>query len=137
MYDPVKWQETEVFRNTNVPERVRIVSDGFEALMKKHGLENEGHFFRFLPDCKKDTVIALFCHMGLGNCLLSRITGAALPVVWHTFFLPTTSVTTVQFEVFNCCPEVCIPRITSLGDVSHLAAGNEPISSSGFHCRLE
>ena len=51
-------------------------------------------------------------------------------VMWHSFFMPTSSVTTliteerVKGEVFFKCMQV--------GDTSHLYAGGEPVSHSGL-----
>lgn len=133
MYDREAWRDLPVFKNSNVPERYDIIAEGFEKLMLQHGLKKEGQYYRITPDYKKDTVIALFAHMGFGNCLLSQITGMPLPAFWHCFFLPPTSVTTVSFETYGMCPGIAMPRIVSLGDATHLTAGGEPISSSGMH----
>ena len=135
MFDREAWREAPVFKNSNVPERYDVAKKGFEELMLKHGLVKEGHYYRFLPDCDRTQTIALFCHMGLGNCLLSQVTGMPLPAFWHGFFLATTSVTTIRFETFKNCPDICIPRVVCLSDVSHLTAGGEPVSSSGLHCK--
>ena len=134
MFDQNDWRELPIFKESNVAERYEIIEKGFTDLMLRHGLAKEGHMYRQIPGADSNVTIALFCHMGFGNCLLSQLTGMPLPAFWHSFFLPTSSVTTVRFESFSIAPDLYVPRIVCLGDVSHLAAGDEPVSSSGLHC---
>ena len=80
-----------------------------------------------------DRTIAFFCHLGLGNVLLSHLTGVSLPVWWHNVFLPPSSVTTVYTEKHDPAGGKTIMRLVGIGDTSHLFAGGEPISWSGLH----
>ena len=56
---------------------------------------------------------------------------ASLPFVWHTLFLPVSSVTTVMMEMHR--EHTANARLVSVGDTSHLFAGGEPISASGLY----
>ena len=78
--------------------------------------------------------VLLAAFLVLGNALLSHILHLSLPAVWHTLFLPTTSVTTVLMEQHLDSPEAHA-RLVQIGDTSHLYAGDEPVSPSGLFTR--
>ena len=75
--------------------------------------------------------LAFFCHLGLGNALIAHLSGLSLPAIWHTVFLPTSSVTMVYMERHRTDP-IAHARFVGIGDTSHLFAGGEPISCSGL-----
>jgi probable phosphoglycerate mutase len=64
--------------------------------------------------------------------LLSQILGLSLVAVWHTLYMPTSSVTTVFMERHRADLPVAHARLVSVGDTSHLYAGGEPVSASGL-----
>ena len=106
----------------------RQTAAGLDALLEKYGYTRYGGLYR-CPDNGK-TTIALFCHFALGMAMLSHLLGVSPVVLWHGFFLPTSSVTTlvteerVKGEVFFKCVQ--------MGDTSHLYAAGEPVSPSGL-----
>jgi len=122
-----------MYEGTQIPARYDFVTAGWDALLAEHGYTRDGVIYRVDDgwEEKKET-LALFCHLGLGNALLSHILHLSLPAVWHTLFLPTTSVTTVLMERHLETP-VAHPRLVQVGDTSHLYAGGEPVSVSGLH----
>jgi probable phosphoglycerate mutase len=102
--------------------------NGFDALLEKYGYKREGMIYK----CKHndDTSIVLFCHFALASVLIGYLAGVSPFIMWHSFFLPPSSVTTIvssevkKGEVFFRCMQ--------LGDTSHLYAAGEPISHSGL-----
>ena len=70
------------------------VKKGFDDFMDSHGYirraENgfPSRIYDVKEGAKTDLTIAFFCHLGLGNALLSSITGIPLPLFWTTFFPP-------------------------------------------------
>ena len=134
IFDPVKWRNADIYKGTGIVERYDIVCSEFDKLIASHGFINTGHYFK-VKDGYEDSrqTIALFCHMGLGNLLLSHILGVSLPAVWHTMFLPTSSVTTIFMEQHLEDGKIAKARIFQAGDTSHLLAGGEPVSPSGLH----
>lgn len=144
------WRENPIYRDEKckVADVYTRVLSGWNELTARFGYKRResnggesanipGIIYDVAPDAKKHAVIALFCHLGLGNALLSAITGIPLPLFWKSFFLPTTSVTTVLMEEDPLFPGHPQARIIGLGDVSHLYAGGEPTSSSGLKCNIE
>ena len=139
------WRENPMYTDPEckVPEVYDRVKDGFDAFMAEHGYvrrpENgfPSRVYDVQPDAKRDLTVAFFCHLGLGTALLASITGIPLPLVWKTFFLPTTSVTTLITEPERWAIDQPVFRVVGLGDVSHLYAGGEPTSSSGLKCPIK
>jgi probable phosphoglycerate mutase len=70
--------------------------------------------------------------MGLGLAIISHVLSVSLPLVWNTVFLPASSVTTLYMEKRIPDRNIAVARLTGLGDVSHLYAAGEPVSSSGL-----
>ncbi len=131
------WRHSEVFEGTGIAERSDYVCAEFDTLIAGYGYRRNGMIYRIADECREDRrTIAFFCHLGLGGCLLSHITGVPLPQWWHTMFLPTSSVTSVFMERHLPDRPEAIGRVVSLGDTSHLYAGNEPVSSSGLHNKM-
>lgn len=128
MFDRNDWFSNELMSSGNVKEVYEETVRNFDALLSHYGYEREGFFYR----CENslDTTIAIFCHFGLGMALISHLSGVALPMLWQSFFLPASSVTTlvteerVKGEVFFKCMQ--------MGDTSHLYAADEPVSLKGL-----
>jgi len=133
IFDCEKWRDAPIYQNTKIPETYDFVCRGWDALMAEHGYTRDGAVYRVGEgwEEKKET-IALFCHLGLGNVLLSHVLHMSPTAVWHTLFLPTSSVTTVFMERHLTDP-IAHARIVGMGDTSHLYAGGEPVSASGLH----
>ncbi len=132
-FTPDGWRRTEMYGGGKIPEVYDRVCAGWDALLAEHGYVREGAYYRIGEGWEeKHEAIALFCHLGLGNALLSHILNLSLLAVWHTLFLPTSSVTTVFMERHLDKP-VAHARLISVGDTSHLYAGGEPVSASGLH----
>ena len=136
-YDPDKWSSHPLYADGTVQKVVDRIDRGWDELTRKWGYVRNGQIYDISPDADRKAVVALFCHLGLGNALISRITGAALPFVWQTMFLPTSSVTTFYTEVYPWYPDQCHMRLIGLGDVSHLALKGLETSSSGLHSMID
>lgn len=133
IYHPEKWRDADLYKDSGIVERYDLVCSEFDALTAEHGYVKDGGLYRIKVgyENRRET-LAFFCHMGLGNLLLAHIMGLSLPAVWHTLFLPTSSVTTIFMEKHFDDRPIAHARLISVGDTSHLFAGNEPVSPSGL-----
>ena len=133
IYDPAAWREASMYQGTGIVEEYDRICAQFDQLTAQHGFVRDGGFYRIQPgfENSKETV-ALFCHMGLGNLLLSHLMNLSLPAVWHALFLPTSSVTTILMEQHLIGTGTANAKIFQIGDTSHLYAGGEPVSPSGL-----
>lgn len=128
MYDKDKWVEAAVMTTGDIAEKNKMVCDGLDDLLKKHGYERYQNYYKAVKPNKD--VIVIFCHLGVTFVMLSHLLGISAPVLWQQFFIAPTSVTEV-------CTEERVEgnatfRVKKFGDVSHLYAGGEAPSDSGF-----
>lgn len=136
-FDRDRWREHTVMRNSKVPQVYETVRLGFNELTEKHGYRRNGQIYEITEGTNENQTIALFCHLGLGLAIISAITTGALPFIWESFFLPTSSVTTILTEKYPPYPNQAVMRIIGLGDTGHLYAGGEPTSNSGLHSEIK
>ena len=129
MYDKDEWREHALYRSGNVKEVYDETAQGMDALLSKYGYIRDGAIYR----CEKnsDKTIVLFCHFALGMTILSHMLGVSPVVMWHSFFMPTSSVTTLITE--ERIPGEVYFKCMQVGDTSHLYAGGEPVSHSGLY----
>jgi broad specificity phosphatase PhoE len=133
VHDRDGWRNAEPFCSSRVPALYDDVCAAFDALTASHGYRRTGQCYAFAPGRRNDAdTIALFCHMGLGLAIISHVLSVSLPLVWNTVFLPASSVTTLYMEKRIPDRNIAVARLTGLGDVSHLYAAGEPVSSSGL-----
>lgn len=137
LYDNTLWQEHEIFADGKIYAEYRKITDGWDSMISSFGYHREGQIYRFDDHTAQDVTVALFCHLGLGLALLSQLTGISLPLMWHTFFLPTSSVTTIVMEKHRSYLNEAHARVLQTGDTSHLYKGGEPVSSSGLHSPIK
>lgn len=128
LFDKDRWLDNALMQTGNVREIYEETIRELDALLAYYGYIRDGYVYRC--DQNLDTTIAIFCHFGLGMTLISHLAGVSPSVLWQSFFLPASSVTTmvteerVKGEVFFKCMQ--------LGDTSHLYAADEPVSHSGI-----
>ena len=107
---------------------VQETNEGVDALLERYGYKRDGMIFR--TENNTTDTICLVCHYGVGMAILSHLLGVALPVLWGSFMLPTTSVTTLVTE--ERVPGEVFFRCFQMGDTAHLYAGGEPNSQAGM-----
>jgi broad specificity phosphatase PhoE len=132
LYDNNKWSEHDIFTDGRVQARLEYVTGGWNSLLLSLGYRRDGQIYRFDESTDQNVTVALFCHLGLGLSLLSQLTRVSLPLMWHTFFMPTSSVTTILMEKHSTYLNEAHARVVQIGDTSHLYGGGEPVSQSGL-----
>lgn len=128
MYDKDNWVKAPVMTTGPIEEKFKMVCDGIDEIIKEHGYERCGNYYKAVKP-NNDTIV-IFCHLGVTFAMLSHILGVSAPVLWQQFFVAPTSVTEV-------CTEERVEgnatfRVKKFGDISHLYAGGEKPSDSGF-----
>ena len=128
-YDEEKWidapemeltpENKEIFRNTE---------KAFYEFLKEHGYMKEGKYFKTSGE-KNEKNILFVCHLGLGSFLLSRLLQISPAVLWHSFFMPTSSITVIQTEERD--PGCAIFRLREFGATPHLENHPELRSEAG------
>ncbi|MCI8716765.1 MAG: histidine phosphatase family protein [Lachnospiraceae bacterium] len=129
LYDKDQWIASPVMKTgEELQKAYREVCSGIDDILAVHGYERYGNYYK-VKQANKDTIV-FFCHLGVSFVMMSHILGLSAPVLWQQFFVAPTSVTllcTEEREKGNASF-----RVKVLGDTSHLLAGGEPASDSGF-----
>ena len=116
-------------REGNYPELFRIVAEGVDGVLERHGYRRNGRYYDAVSP-NRDTVV-LFCHFGIECQLLGHILGLSPVILAQNFCAAPTSVTTLITEERE--QGIAVFRCQSFGDISHLyAAGEEPAFSARF-----
>lgn len=127
-FDRNNWTKEPIIATGKSEEIFEETKVGLDSLLESYGYKREGFYFRC--ENNRDITIALFCHFGLGSALIGYMAGIAPPVLWNSFFMPPSSVTTlVSSEIEK---GIVTFRCMQMGDTSHLYAAGEPISKSGL-----
>lgn len=134
MYDKNNWKNTEIYRSN--PELIPAYNEvclGIDEILEKHGYRRFHNYYA--TEHKKtpgmqDATIVLFCHLGVTCVILSHLLGISPAVLFHSFYIPPTSVTILATE--ERIPGKAVFRAQVLGDTTHLHDGNEPISAAGY-----
>lgn len=149
MLDIDRWVENEAMcKNADIAPQYKIVCESFDRLLASYGYIREKKYYR-MPDKEKryvsktiltdiggtppsnenEPVIVIFCHLGVTCLVLSHLLNIPFPLLTHGFFLPTTSLTILGSE--EHWSNEAYFRVQAMGDVSHLFAAGEPLSSAG------
>ena len=131
-YDREKWMHVPLFEQAGVPEKVKEVTDGLDALLAEHGYVREGNCYRAVRP-NEDTIV-FFCHFGLECVLLGHLLGVSPMVLWHGFCAAPTSVTTVVTEERR--EGIASFRTGLFGDISHLYVADREPSFSARFCEM-
>lgn len=129
LYDKDKWQNFDLYEDSELKTEYERVKKGLSELLKKYGITKEGNLYKIDHE-NDDTTIVLFCHLGVSFVCLGELLGISPALLWHTFFVPTTSVTVVGAEEVK--PGILNFRVQMMGDARHLPENGEPISKAGY-----
>lgn len=123
-FDREKWRESETARCSDIVEIYDRVTGEFDRFLAGYGYVREDAHYRVERQSTK--TVTFFCHFGITCVLLSHLWGVSPFILWHSLALAPTSVTEVVTEERQ--RGIAYFRGLKLGDVSHLYAGNEPVS---------
>ena len=123
-FDREKWRESETARCSDIVEIYDRVTGEFDRFLSGYGYVREDAHYRVERQSTK--TVTFFCHFGITCVLLSHLWGVSPFILWHSLALAPTSVTEVVTEERQ--RGISYFRGLKLGDVSHLYAGNEPVS---------
>lgn len=132
LYDCDNWLSDPLFEGSDAAEKYKVVKDGLEALLKKHGYVRAGNSKLFHAVRANRDVVVLYCHFGVLSIMLSVLTGFSPYVFLQHFCALPTSVTTIATEERE--EGIVSFRCIGFGDLSHLALGGEEASFAARFC---
>ena len=132
LMDSFGWRQSEVYLKSQMPTRYDQVVNAFDQLLASYGYVHENGLYRVERENRE--TLAFFCHFGVSCVLLSRLWNTSPFFLWQNLAMPTSSVT----ELFTEEREQgsALFRARRIGDVSHLYAGNEPVSFACRYCEV-
>ena len=130
LYDKDRWMENERMAAAGIGEEYRKVTEGFDALLARHGYVRDGGIYR--AEKPNHDTIALFCHFGVESVMLSHLWGTSPAVVWQNTCARTSSVTTLVTEERR--RGIAAFRMLAFGETTHLYAGGEEPSFAARFC---
>ncbi len=129
LFDKDRWVEHPFLSRGTTPEILEETKKGIAELLSRYGFQRDGYIWK--NDHNPDTTIVLFCHFAMGMVILGDLLGISPMVGWQSFFMPTSSVTTLITEERH--KGECFFKCMSVGDTSHLYIEGEPVSHSGLY----
>ncbi len=130
IYSPSEWLECDFIKNSDVPTAYANVVKRLDELLLSHGYERDGYNYKAKRP-NHDTIV-LVCHFGLTAILLSHLLNCSPYTIWQHVVSAPTSVTTLYTEERR--EGIASFRAPSIGDISHLYAGNEPPAFAARFC---
>ncbi len=123
LYNEQTWADHPLFAGGTVPvdQVYAETCEGIDALLAKHSYTREGYMYRCQHN--REGYLVLFCHMAVAMAVMGHLQGVSPFLLWHTFCMPPTGVTTLVSE--ERTPGLVQFRCFQLGDTSHLAVGDE------------
>lgn len=130
LYLPDGWRELEEIKSSDVPQAYDAVIASLDEVLARHGYERSGK--NYLAKRPNHDTVVLVCHFGLASVLLSHLMNCSPFSLWQHTCLAPTSVSVFYTEERR--DGVASFRAGTLGDTSHLYAGNEPIAFAARFC---
>lgn len=130
MYDKDNWSQSNIMKSStnDIDHEWNLVKEGIDNILANHGYIRKDSYYTV--EKHNDDTIVIFCHLGVTMAMMSHLLGIAAPVLWQGFYLAPTSVTILSSE--ERVKGNAYFRCQVMGDTSHLYAGGEPISNSGY-----
>lgn len=112
---------------SNLKELYEDVIKNFDELLKNHGYERKGSYYK-VNKANKD-VIVIVCHLGMMSLLMSRLCHIPYTKIAQYFFVAPSGVTTFVSEERE--EGLAQFRCREFGNLDHLRRKNEPHSKFG------
>jgi len=109
-----RWKNS-YFAGPETAEALLEVSTGLDELLAHYGYERHCNLYRVVRSSNKR--IAFFCHYATTLAILSHLVNSHLPLAFAHLEVAVASLTWV---VFHEDDGEAVPRLRTLGDVSHL-----------------
>ncbi|SEM62250.1 histidine phosphatase family protein [Paenibacillus sp. OV219] len=122
------WHELAPFNKPEFRDHFQIIKDNSDQFFERNGYRREGGRYRIM-ESNRDT-IAIFCHLGFGLAWLSHLLELPLSLVWSSFWIAPSSVTTIVMEERD--HGFAAPRCYGIGDIGHIYKAGLPTSTAGL-----
>lgn len=119
-YDNSRYMDNKIFKDTEVEEKYKYVTEQFDKLLEKHGYKRKDCYYE-VTNSNKDTIV-IVCHLGLESVLLSRLFNMPFMAIAQHFAPVPSAMSIIYTEERK--PGIAQFRAQVLGDYSHLTKRN-------------
>ncbi len=135
IFDPFRWMKCDLYKNIpEIPVHFKERADGIDAILKEHGYERDGLFYKV--NQSNDDTLVFFCHFGVECAILAHMINCSPATLWMGFVSPPSGITIVNTEERR--KGVALWRIEQFGGTEHLYADNKnPSFAARFCSRFE
>lgn len=130
IYSPTKWKEEDFIKNSTVPKAYDAVCAELDKMLLHHGYRRDK--YNYAVEKPNHDTIVLVCHYGLSAVILSHLMNCSPYTVWQHACIAPTAVTTIYTEERR--EGIALMRTSTMGDISHLYAADEPPSFAARFC---
>jgi probable phosphoglycerate mutase len=129
---PPQLKQLDAAANPLWQEQVGAVGRNSDNWLQSLGWEKQEKAYHSTDSAPsdKELQLAVFCHGGFGLTWLAHLLDIPVETMWRSFFLHTSSITTILFEERE--PGMATPRVISMSALPHLAKANLPPSQAGI-----
>lgn len=127
-----QWYNTPFMKRWGTKEEYERVTRAFDELLKEHGYEREGNYYKVNE--ANDKTIVFFCHFALEVVLLAHLMNISPMPLWHGFCAAPSSMTTIYSEERR--KGAAFFRAAQMGDISHLYVEKEEPSFAARFCEM-
>lgn len=124
VYHHDKWTEVPEFNYEELKNSYKWVKDEFNALIKEHGYEKQGAYYKVIKPNHDNLVFV--CHFGLESFLLSELLNIPVNALLNHTCASPSAITTVYTEERE--KGKAIFRLNVYGSLEHLILAKEPVS---------
>ena len=122
------WVSNKYFDAKKVREDLNKRIVFFDEFLLEQGYKREEkHFLELNENHDK---IAMFCHAGFGNAIISYLLNIPLTLQWASFWMAPTAVTIILFSKRD--NNIVVPKCIAYGDTSHLYESKLKVRSRGL-----
>ena len=111
-------------------EKKQALAEGMDAVLRLRGIRKDTFGCQVTKEKAEKGNLAIVCHLGVGQLLLSYLLDLSPYTVFRSFFLAPASITTVLLEEYGDGKAGF--RILQMGDVSHMVSQGIEVVRSGL-----
>ena len=122
------WYHKKPFDSSVFQEYFKSLEQRSDEFLARHGYVRDQRRYRIVEPNREQ--IAIFCHGGFGLTWIAHLLEIPIPIMWSSFFLAPSSVTTILFD--ERTDQWAVPRCIGLADISHLYETGLPVQPRGI-----
>ena len=130
--DADRWLQEPLMQTGRVAQVWQETVQGVNALLARYGFTPMGPVWR--SESNRSGTLVCFCHFGIATAVTAYLMGLPPMLLWQNFCMQPSAVTTLVTEE-RVKGEV-IWRCIGFGDLGHLWAAGEPMSTAGLFAEV-